>query len=126
MLVQDMLASAGAKAIMLDYESGEPCAITFRIDKNEQQMGFKLPCDWRRTLIVLNKTKEVPYRHKTNDHAKRVAWRCIHDWLRAQLALIEIGAAEIEQVMLPYAITNNGETLYDRIKGAGLKQIGMG
>lgn len=124
-LVQDMLARTGAKAIMFDYENNEACAITFRIDKNEQQMGFRLPCDWRRTLIVLKNTKDVPHRLKSDDHAKRVAWRCIHDWLRAQLALIEIGAAEIEQVMLPYAVTNNGQTLYERVKVSGLKQIGF-
>jgi hypothetical protein len=124
-LISDMLAKANAKAIMFEYENSEPSAITFRIDRGEQQWGFRLPCDWRKTLTVLNKEKAVPYRHKTNDHAKRVAWRCVHDWLRAQLALVEIGAAAIEQVMLPYAITNNGQTLYERVEEAGLKQIGF-
>lgn len=124
-LISEMLARAGAKAIMFDYENQEPCAVTFRIDRGEQQMGFRLPCDWNKTLVVLNKEKAVPYRHKNSDHAKRVAWRCVHDWLRAQLALIEIGAATIEQVMLPYAVTNNGQTLYERLGESGLKQIGF-
>lgn len=123
--IQDLLAQAGAKAIMLDYENGEPSAVTFRIDQNEQQLGFRLPCDWRKTLLVLDKSK-IPRRLCSDEHAKRVAWRCIHDWIRAQIALVEIGAAKIDQVMLPYAITNNGQTLYERIEHAGLKQIGMG
>lgn len=124
MLVQEMLADAGAKAIMFEYDCGEASAVTFRVDRGDAQMGFKLPCDWRKTLAILNKTKEVPRSRKTPEHAKRVAWRCVHDWLRAQLALIEIGAAELQQVMLPYSITNNGQTLYERLGESGLKQIG--
>ena len=121
--ILELLGNAGAKAIMQDYESKEVCAVTFRIDRGEQQLGFRLPCDWRKTLTVLTRAKECPARFKTSDHAKRVAWRCVHDWLRAQLALIEIGAAELEQVMLPYAITHTGETLYERLKGNQFLQL---
>jgi hypothetical protein len=126
MLIQEMLARAGSKAVMLDYENNEPCAVTFRIDREKIQLGYRLPCDWRKTLAILQKSQHCPGRYKHADHAKRVAWRCVHDWLRAQLALIEIGAAEIEQVMLPYAITPNGETLYDRIKSGGFLQLTNG
>jgi len=122
--IQEVLSANGAKAIMMDYEAGEPCAVTFRIDQGDQRLGFRLPCDWKKTLTVLNRSK-IPNSLKRNDQAKRVAWRCVHDWIRAQLALVEIGAASLDQVMLPYAITNNGMTLYERIGEAGLKQIGF-
>lgn len=122
-LIQEMLSKAGVKALLFEYENGEQSALTFRIDRGEKQLGFRLPCDWRKTLVVLSNTQGVPRSLKRNDHAKRVAWRCVHDWLRAQLALVEIGAAEVEQVMLPYAITASGETLYEKIQGNGFLQL---
>lgn len=124
MLIQEILSANGAMAIMMDYEAGDPCAVTFRIDKGDHQLGFRLPCDWKKTLAVLNRSK-IPSFFKRNDQAKRVAWRCVHDWIRAQLALVEIGAVELDQVMLPYLITNNGLTLYERISSNGLNQIGF-
>jgi hypothetical protein len=51
----------------------------------------------------------------TNEHAINVAWRVIKDWVEAQLALIEANQVKIEQVFLPYAITAQGNTLYEQI-----------
>lgn len=122
--IQEILAAAGAKAIMLDYENGEPCSVTFRIDEGEKQFGYRLPADWRKTLVVLKKPKsKVPYKYQNEIHAKRVAWRCIHDWLRAQLALVEIDSAELKQVMLAYAITSTGRTLYEVLKEGNFHQL---
>lgn len=122
-LIQDMLARAGATAILLDYQNTEPVAISFRIERSGAQIGFRMPADHKRALAVLNRTKEVPARSKTNEHAKRVAWRNVHDWLRAQLALVEIEQAELEQVMLPYCVTPSGQTLYEQFKGNGFLQL---
>ena len=36
------------------------------------------------------------------DQAYRVAWRNILDWVQAQMALLEIGMAKMEEVFLPY------------------------
>ncbi len=129
-LIQQMLAAHGAKAIMMDYEGGEPSALTFRVEVKSQedgmiQFGFRLPADWRRTLTVLNKTEGIPQRMKCNDQAKRIAWRTIHDWLRAQLALIETGAAEIHQVFLPYAITPTGQTLFEVLQSKQFTQLAL-
>ena len=44
-------------------------------------------------------------------HAIRVAWRIIHTWVKAQLALVDINMATIPQVFLPYAIMQDGRTL---------------
>ncbi len=44
-----------------------------------------------------------------------IAWRVIKDWVEAQLVLIEANQVKIEQVFLPYAITSQGNTLYERI-----------
>jgi hypothetical protein len=48
----------------------------------------------------------------TPEHAARVAWRVIKDWLEAQLALIDARMAALDQVMLPYLLVDEDRTLY--------------
>ena len=123
--IQDLLAKAGAQAIMLEYVNQEPDLISFRLMHNGRHLGFKLPCNWRGVLDALNRDGKVPIRLKCNDHAKKVAWRVLHDWLRAQLALVEAGVVEMPQVFMPYAITETGETLYDRLKGSSFNHLAL-
>lgn len=129
MEIQAMLAKV-AKAVMVDYENGEAASISFRIDRKcpdgtMQQIGFRLPCDWKRTLKVIHADRSIAPRFKTPDQAKRVAWRLVRDWLRAELSLIEIDQVDTEQALLPYAITPTGETLYDRIKRDQFQQLAL-
>jgi hypothetical protein len=44
----------------------------------------------------------------------RTAWRIIKDWVQAQLALVEINMVTVPQVFLPYAIMQDGRTLWER------------
>ena len=44
--------------------------------------------------------------------AERTAWRNVRDWIMAQLAIIEAGQVDIEEVFLPYLTDRNGRTLY--------------
>lgn len=122
--IQRMLGMSGARAIMIEYELNEPSAISFRIERPNRQISFRLPCDWKRTLKVIH-AETVPNRFKTPHQAKRVAWRIVRDWLRAQLSLIEIDAADPEQVFLPYAVTPSGQTLYERFKAEGFQQLAL-
>lgn len=123
--IQQMLGSNGAQAVMVDYEAGQPSAVSFRIIKHNLQLAFRLPCDWRKTLVVLNKDPKVPGRLKTNEHAQRVAWRVQRDWLRAQLALIETNQATLDQVMLPYCIMPTGGTLYSRFENSRFETLAL-
>lgn len=124
-LIQDMLAKAGADAVMLDYENGEPSTVTFRITKNQQQLGFRLPGNWRGVLQVMTKDEHIPRSLKRTDQAKRVAWRTVHDWLRAQLAMVEVGNVSLDQVMLSYSVTATGETLYERMTAESFRQLAL-
>lgn len=123
--IQQILGASGAKAVMTEYENSEPSAISFRLDKNGRQIAFRLPCDWKRTLKVIHADRKIQPRFKTPQQAKRVAWRIVRDWLRAQLSLIEIDAADVEQVFLPYAVTPTGETLYERLKQSNFDQLAL-
>ncbi len=54
----------------------------------------------------------MPPRYASAEQAGRVAWRVLKDWLEGQLALIDAGAVELEQVMLPWVHVDHEKTLW--------------
>lgn len=107
--IQALLAKAGARQMLIEYEGEDPSALAFQIMVHGQPVGFRLPCNWQGILKALR--GQVPVRLQNSQHAKRVGWRIVKDWLRAQLSLIEAGASTIEEVMLPWAIMKTGNTV---------------
>lgn len=124
-LIQEMLARAGAKSVMLDFEALEPCAVSFCLIQDGMQIGYRLPCNWRGVLAAMRKDSRVTGSLKRDEQAKRVAWRTVHDWLRAQLAMVEVGSAALDQMMMSHAITLTGETLYERMKASRFELLAL-
>lgn len=117
MHIQSLLAKAGAKAILANYDdSGNIIALSFQLDVNGNLVGFKLPCSPEPVLLILQRDPEVKTRLKNKDHARNVAWRIVKNWIEAQLAIIETKMVKPEQVFLPYAVTDTGETIFDRFE----------
>ena len=44
----------------------------------------------------------------------------MHDWVQAQMALIEAGQVQIDEVFLPYLTDGTGRTLYQLYQGGQL------
>jgi len=115
MEIQAMLAKAGASAILADYDTeGNIVALSFRLRNEGQEISFKLPTAWQPVLETL-KRQNVPRTLQTPEQALRVAWRITKDWVAAQLAIIETRMVTTAQVFLPYAITKNGQSVYEHI-----------
>jgi hypothetical protein len=115
-----MLAKAGARQIMSDYDdAGNIVALSFSLELEGQRIGFRLPSDWRPVQQILMHSKPNGgisiERYHSEDHARDVAWRIVKDWVEAQLAIIETRMVTTAQVFLPYAVTSNGQTLYEYI-----------
>lgn len=111
-----MLAKAGARAVLSEYDNkGEVSAVSFKMLVGNSEVGFRLPAAPDKVLGALKAQRGVEPRYKTTEHTNRVAWRIIKDWVEAQLAIIETQMVKAEQVFLPYAITRNGETLYESV-----------
>lgn len=117
MEIQSLLAKAGASAIMSEYDdTGNIVALSFRLKLNDQFISFTLPTDWRPVQAVLIEQRRRNSRIKTDENqARRVAWRITKDWVEAQLAIIETRMVTTAQVFLPYAVTSNGETMYQYV-----------
>lgn len=114
--ISQLLAKAGASAVMHDYDdNGAIVALSFKIKLNDNEIAFRLPTDWHPVLQVLERQNGVPRSLQTKDQALRVAWRITKDWIAAQVAFIETMMVTTAQVFLPYAVTANGQSLYEYI-----------
>ena len=93
-----ILASNGATAIQKDITNGQITALRFTVQ------------------TILKKMREQKMRANidySKEQAARVAWRCLKSWVEAQMALIQIGMATMDQVFLPYVLNGDGKTLYE-------------
>jgi hypothetical protein len=122
-----MLSKAGARAVMTEYDPEQQyvTALSFKMTVGDQDIGFRLPCDWKPVREILTKGKRKPpswderraraFESEWQLQAVRVAWRIVKDWVEAQLALIETRMVTTQQAFLPYAIMRDGRTLSERI-----------
>lgn len=107
--IQGTLAKNGARKIMIDYdENGNPVGVTFGINTPQGSLGFLLPANIEGVLKVFAKQKIKTDRAQ----AERTAWRNIRDWVLAQMAFVEAGNVEVDEVFLPYLTDGKGRTLY--------------
>lgn len=113
--VQALLVKGGARGIAFTYDD-EPALIgmSFVVRTAYGDQTYSLPANVDRVRSVLLRQR-VPARYSTVEHAARVAWRILQDWIAAQLALIETETVGLDQIMLPYAHTDaQGTTVYER------------
>ncbi len=121
--IQKILSLHGAMAIRLEYENAEITAVFFVIRLNGREIPFQLPCRWEPIFQHLQKKRQHRWRKEKEDRAqaKRVAWGQILRWVDAQLALVNTGMTQIEEVFLPYIQVGMKETLYEQIKRTGFQ-----
>jgi len=125
--IQTALVKDGATGMLFEYEqgTGRIAQLKFLLPIEGKAVGFALPVEWRRFQAVLK--KDGVSRATDEDYCYRVAWRCIRDWVLAQLALYETRIVELPQVFLPFAVSKDGTTLYERaLKGGLLLGAGNG
>jgi hypothetical protein len=126
--LQQTLAAHGAKQISYEYgDDGKVHGVDFAITVHDHRIRVKLPArieqaqavlkrQWDDGLISHKRGRESTY---GDDQAYRVAWRNILDWVQAQMALLEIGMAKMEEVFLPYMQDREGVTFFERMEQRG-------
>lgn len=130
--LQTTLAEHGAKQIMFDYaDDGTVAALSFVILVNGRNLPVQLPARLDKALAVLT----LHYQHglirdpriqaifrranekEIREHAYRVAWKNILDWVRAQMALLDIEMIKFEEVFLPYMVNQQtGKTYFETLE----------
>ena len=114
--IQAKLVEHGARAVMMEYDDrGRITALAFNVKMPNRELPIRLPIDTDSTLRVLQRqadNREIPGRYAREEHAYRVAWRIIKDWVEAQMSLLETEMVRMEEIFLPYVITPSGQTIY--------------
>jgi hypothetical protein len=112
--ITGILVKAGARQILTNYDdNGRPLGLAFLCETQLGPRHFVLPVNADKVLKVLESQKIKESRFRTPEHADRVAWRIMKDWVEAQLAIIETEMVTLDQVMLPYMRDEKGHTVYD-------------
>lgn len=118
--IQKALVQHGATGVLYKYEqgTGRIDALQFLLSIRGQDVGFSLPVNWRKFQAVL-KAQNIK-RSNDEEYVYRVSWRNIRDWVLAQLALYETEIVDMPQIFLPFAVTPDGSTLYERVTNGNL------
>jgi hypothetical protein len=112
--IMSLLSRHNISKIISSYEDGQIVGLMFSISFQETEISFKLPVRWEPVLIAMKKDKQTPNHLCTEKQARRVAWRLILRWIEAQLAMAEIGMADIKEVFMPYLYdTKEQKTWYE-------------
>lgn len=117
--IVSLLVQKKAVSINTDYdEKGRAKALTFVVKVADSLIPFRMEPNVEGVLRCL----------PGNDlaRAERVAWRILLRWVEAQMAMIESNQAELGQVFLPYAVNNNGETMWKAFQTSNTKQLTAG
>lgn len=126
--LQHALGTHGAKHISFEYsDDGKIQGVAFTIKVHDRFIPIKLPARVEKAQAVLKKQwEEGMISHKRGrentygyEQAYRVAWGNILDWVQAQMALLEIGMAKMEEVFLPYMQDREGVTFFERMEQRG-------
>jgi hypothetical protein len=115
--IEAKLARAKAEAILKEYDrDGIVSALSFRIRTEFGVLTFLLPANIGRVYQVIVRDKRISPSLRTREQAARIAWRIVKDWIEAQLAMIEAGLVDLQQVFLPYAQDTKGRTFYELMR----------
>lgn len=118
--MQKRLAGSGASHIGVSYEDGDPVALTFMLLGPHGPRHFTVPVhvDAMQRLLreqeaagKFKSLRKAKGHFTTREHAARVAWRVMKDWLAATLAIVEADMLRLDEVMLPYLMVNPDQTL---------------
>ncbi|QGJ92745.1 hypothetical protein QDA04_gp75 [Microbacterium phage Megan] len=119
--ITKMLGGAGASSITQHLGPNlRPVGVEFGITTEVGWRPYRLPVRIEAVERALAADPPPKPSQRTPEHAERVAWRIAHDWLRAQLALIEAGMATLDEVMFPYVLVSADTTAYEAF---GRKQV---
>lgn len=113
--IQELLAQNQASRIQMEYEAAKPVALSFSMFVGGNELFFKLAVDVEGMLQAMKNDDKVPKNKCTKEQAERTAWKNKYEWLHIQLSEIEANQAKMEQLLLGYAVTNNGQTAFERL-----------
>lgn len=131
--IEDMLAVHHANKIMKEYESDRIKGLAFMVNSQPFALPVRTEGIFNYLLkkrldspryAIREKARRPEKQRAIHDQAERVAWRNLAAWVKAQLAIVEIGMVQITEVFMPYLIIGPGEeTIFQRLQSGGLPAL---
>jgi len=121
--IQQLLGKNGAQRILFEYDSGEIIGISFSKNINSREIAFRVPIRWQECLQAMLDDPSTPDHYCKEDQAQRTAWRNALRWLQSQFAFMSTRMVKLEEIMLPYAQTETGKTLFEQLAEKGFKAL---
>lgn len=112
--ISALLARYGASTVQSTYKDGEVVGLAFSIPCGNKDLFYQMPVKHEPILEILYKNRATP-KMRTKEHARRVAWRQIFRWIEAQMALVEVGMVDVNEIFFPWMMRGNGKTLYEEL-----------
>lgn len=114
-----ILVKAKVASTSTHYDAnGDPEGVSFTLNTPHGPREFRLPVNVDGVYAVMKADKSLSGRHREREQSVRVAWRIAKDWVEAQVALVQAGMVTIDEVMLPYLVGVNGQTLYTNYRAS--------
>jgi tRNA nucleotidyltransferase/poly(A) polymerase len=111
--IQKLLAENGARGIATEYdENGHIKDVFFKIIIDEKELPYRLPVKTDKVVIALQQEGLKSY----TKNSEAIAWRICKTWLEAQITLINLQQAKIDEIFLPYLVMPNQKSLYEHVK----------
>lgn len=113
------LVQAGARNIGQEYAvGGAIVGVSFALTVRGTVYSYRLPVNVEPVFRRINGDRVhgrtvADNIKKDRETARRVAWRQVLRWVEAQLAMIQHGMVEADQVFLPYMESPDGKTFYE-------------
>lgn len=112
--IQQILVKHGATDILTQFANGRVHALSFKVKTPQGPLAITLPVDVAATQRVLRRT--APRAYWDEARARNVAWRIIKDWVEAQMAILETEMVSMAEIFLPYVVTADGRTVFQRLQ----------
>jgi len=116
--IESQLVKGGASGIGKYYEGGRVIGLQFSLKIKDNTVNFKMPVGWKKVQQVLK--NEGARRASEDEYAYCVSWAIIMDWVEAQMAIIASENVTMPQIFLPFAVANNGSTLFESVMKSNL------
>lgn len=116
--IQEVLNENGADSVHISYKDQKPDKVDFVIKVDNTMVRFRLSVDVSALLMAMKNDKKIPRSLCNTVQAEKVAWKNKYEWLQIQMAEIQSGQARLDQLLLGWAVTNNGTTLYDEFRNS--------
>ena len=117
--IEYILVKHEAKSIQKDYENDRIVSLSFVVYNGRALMPIRMPAKVEQCYQALKKEKSKNPRSRiivTMEQAEKVSWRILKDWVEAQMALLDIEMAKLEEIFMPYIVDRSGQTLFEKLE----------